>query len=143
MLQQPGLFVVCGRDDSEEEADDPLLVDRHVQGQEEDEEQIAEDAQTGDRDVADRFGQLTGAVVEVVQQLLHLAVEIDLVPAQRVEPALKGIEEIVQSAVQRARTDDADEAVDRGVELLCDQQDRADDKDDQQRVNEHDGDGPR
>jgi len=57
--------------------------------------QIAEDAQTGDRDVADRFGQLTGAVVEVVQQLLHLAVEIDLVPAQRVEPALKGIEEIV------------------------------------------------
>ena len=58
-------------------------VDGHVQRQEEDEEQVAEDAEAGDGDVAERFGQLARAVLEVVQQQIDLVVEADLAGRRR------------------------------------------------------------
>jgi len=42
VLEQLGLIGVRGRDQAEEEADDPVPVDGHVQRQEKDEEEVAE-----------------------------------------------------------------------------------------------------
>jgi hypothetical protein len=58
VLEELGFVRVGGRDEAEEEAGDPIPIDGHVQRQEEDEEQVAEDAEAGDGDVAERLGQV-------------------------------------------------------------------------------------
>ena len=102
MLEQLGLLGVRGRDESEEEADDSVSIDGHVQRQEEDEEQVAEYAQAGDRDVAERLGQFACAVLEVVQQEVDLVVEADLAAADGVEAVLPGLEDLAQIAHRTA-----------------------------------------
>ena len=96
MLEKLRLIRVAHRDDTEEEARDPLAVHGHVQRQEEDEEQVAEDADAGHGDVAQRPGEVAGTALEVRQQLIDLVVEADLAAAQIVQLRLQRLENLAQ-----------------------------------------------
>jgi len=84
----------CTRaDQAEEEADDPVPVDGHVQRQEKDEEQVAENAQAGDGDAAQRLAGPRRCSSDW-QQGVDLVVEADLVAADGVQAVLVGLERL-------------------------------------------------
>ena len=87
-LEQAGLLGVGRRHEPEEEGQDLVAVDDHVDRQEEDDQHRPDHAHAGDRDLLQRRDQDRGHLVEVVEDRRELGQEVDLAEADRVQPGL-------------------------------------------------------
>ena len=87
-LEEARLLRVGRRDDPEQEGQDRVAVDDHVDRQEEDDQHRPDDAQAGDRDLLQRLDEGAGDRVEVAEGGLRLGDEVDLAEPDRVQPRL-------------------------------------------------------
>ena len=87
-LEQARLVGVGRRHEPEEEGQDLVAVDDHVDRQEEHDQHRPDDAQARDRDLLERRDQDRGDVVEVVEDRLRLGQQVDLAEPDGVQPVL-------------------------------------------------------
>ena len=87
-LQQPGVLRVGRRDEPEQERQDLVAVDDHVDRQEEDDEHRADGSDARDRDLLQRRDQHGRELVEVGQDRLDLDHQVHVGQAERIEPVL-------------------------------------------------------
>jgi hypothetical protein len=140
-LQQARLLLHRRRHDPEEERQDLVAVDDHVQRQDQDEQHGAHRAEAGDRELLERPGQLRGVALQVVDEALGLDDQVDLGEAEGAKPVLVRGEDRRQLVAQCR--DARDERRDRLRQAARHEDDQADDHRQQHDVDDHDRADPR
>ena len=95
-LQESCLVGVRGWDDAEQEREDLVTVEDHVDRQEEHDQHRADDADAGHGHLLERLGQGRRDVVEVVEDGQRLGGQVDLPEPDRGQPVLPWLEDLGQ-----------------------------------------------
>jgi len=111
-LQEGSLVRVVGRHQAEQERQDPVTVDDHVQRQNHDDQQIPKRADARNRELLQRPHQLARIGIHVGEEHVRLGGKVNLAQAHPIQPRLPRRKDLRQPVAQ-AR-DAVDEVADRG-----------------------------